>query len=158
MPKISPVQCSTAHLCVLLLSLRTALMTLSNSSFAQSATEMELIRERDQLGDEIGRLRADGQTEAVTRVRRMLEIEKQVSGPQHPDVARILDYQTELLVEVDEWSEALESKTSAVAIWSAAFGPDHWRAKSGRSDLALLQTKSSLTPEQRQRLAVAENG
>lgn len=159
MLRISPVQFSTAHLLVLLLSFNTPLMTFSNSSIAQNPADKELIRERDQLGEEAGRLRAEGQTkEAVTRVRRMLEIEKKVSGPQHPEVARLLDYQTDLLQELDEWSEALESKTSAVAIWSAAFGPDHWRAKSGRSDLVLLQTKSSLTREQRQRLAVAEDG
>lgn len=144
---------------ILLLLISAAFPTSSSSLFGQDAFKQELIRERDQLGDEIGRLRADGQVQdAATRVRRMLEIERTVSGPQHPEVASVLDYQTDLLVELDEWSEALDSKTRAVEIWTLAYGPDHWRSVSGRSDLALLQSKSQMTPEQRKRLALAEDG
>jgi CHAT domain-containing protein/tetratricopeptide (TPR) repeat protein len=94
------------------------------------AERNELIRERDRLGEEAGRLRSAGKlAEAITRVRRMIEIERLVSGPNHLETANVVEYLADLLEDADDWPGALQARDDAAAMYRTTDGPDHWRTR-----------------------------
>ncbi len=117
-----------------------------------SAARDELIGERNRLGQEAGQLRARGQLdEAIQRVRRTVEIERKVSGPEHPEVAVVLKYLSALLQEKDDWAAAIGAAEQVVAIYRAAGGDQHWKTVSAENEMATLRAVAGRSPQDRQR-------
>ena len=83
----------------------------TTESTLSESQKSELIRERDQLGEEAGLHRQNQQLpEAIACVQRMVKIEEQVSGRKNVEVASVLDYLAELLTESRDWQTAIQVK------------------------------------------------
>ena len=126
-------------LCLLHLALFAGPAALRAEDVLSEAQKRELIQERDRLGQEASALQANGKLDsAIDAARRMLEIERRVSGPKHPEVVAVLEYLSSLLRNRDDWKGAIAASQEVVAIDRALYGPKAWQSVSAERNVATL--------------------
>ena len=121
---------------------------------AQEAEEL-LQQWRSGLG-QANRLRAEGKlAEAITAAERVLEIERQLLGKVHPQVAATLPWLAEMQEANQDLVAAETSRREALAVSTQLYGKDDWRVAEARVGLEQLQALAQLEPSQRARLETA---
>ena len=78
-------------------------------------------------------------TSAEPLMRRALEIDEAAYGPDHPEVARVLNNLAQLLQATNRLSEAEPRMRRALEVFSASHGPDHPSTQTVAGNLAVLQ-------------------
>jgi len=102
------------------------------------------------------RLLAKGElAEAIALGRRVLEIERQLLGTVHPQVAGTLQWLAVMQEAHRDLAAAETSRREAVAVTTQLYGEDDWRVAEARVGLAQLQALAKLDPAERTRLETA---
>jgi tetratricopeptide (TPR) repeat protein len=85
----------------------------------------------------------------------MLAIDREVLGAEHPEVAGSLQWLGEVYAERDDFVAARKALQEALAIEMKLHGEKHWRVTDVRWALARVERLATLDPDQRRRLAEA---
>jgi CHAT domain-containing protein/Tfp pilus assembly protein PilF len=92
---------------------------------------------------------AEKLTDAITAVEKMLEIEREVRGANHPETIASLENLADLLLKKSDFDGARRYADEVAAIKTKRYGADHWQTAEARFQVRLIDTLRSLTPEQR---------
>ena len=121
-----------------------------------AAERQERLQERDRLGAEARRLRAQGQLdEAITAAEKMLAIEREVLGAEHPAVAVSLEWLAKVYIEREVFAAARKARQEVLALRGKLHGMKPWKVTDARLALADVERVAALSPDQRRRLAEA---
>src|SRR5271170_1153504 len=100
--------------------------------------DADLLAEAAALGQQAIAFYQLGQyAEAEPLHKRALAIREKALGPDHPDVATILNNLTRIYQAQGRYTEAEPDFKRALAIWEKALGPDHPNVGSGLNNLAV---------------------
>jgi tetratricopeptide (TPR) repeat protein/CHAT domain-containing protein len=117
----------------------------------------KLLTERNRLWREANRLRDEGKVgEAIPAARQMLAIERQLFGNANAGVVQSLDWLAQSHVMRDEFEAARTARQEASAICTKLYGDKDWRTADARQALQDVELRSRLTPDERRRLADAD--
>ena len=111
---------------------------------------------RDRLWAEAQRLRAQGQLdEAITAAEKMLAIERAALGAEHPEVAVSLEWLAKVYIERADFAAARKARQEVLALRGKLHGMKPWQVTDARLALADVERLAALSPDQRRRLAEA---
>jgi CHAT domain-containing protein/Tfp pilus assembly protein PilF len=115
--------------------------------------QRERLKGRDRLKQEARSLSSAGHlNEAVAATEKVLAIERDVFGSQHPDVAGTLSRLADLQEQREHFDAARQARKETLAIRMQLHGAGHWETIDARLAAAWLERMSKLPPAQRQRL------
>jgi tetratricopeptide (TPR) repeat protein len=122
--------------------------------FAQQPSRLEEAR---QLGSRVGQLRLAGKfAEAAAVLEKKLAIERDVLGNESPRAIETLEQLAAARQDAEDFDAARVAWKEALGLRTKAQGAKHWRTVSTRINLAHMERVAALRPEQRTRLAQAE--
>ena len=116
---------------VLLLTLLCGGPLIPSPTLGQAAGDerQERLQERDRkLWAEAQRLRAQGKLdEAITAAEKMLAIEREVLGAEHPEVAVSLEWLAKVYIEREDFAAARKARQEVLALRGKLHGRNHGR-------------------------------
>ena len=111
-----------------------------------TAAQQARLKERNQFWKEAGQLRDAGKIdEAIAATQKTLDIDREVLGAEHHEVAASLSFLAGLLETNEDFAAARKDRDDALAIETSGFGKEHWHAIDARlalDNLALLEKLS----------------
>ncbi len=115
--------------------------------------QREKLKERDQLKEEIKKLRASGKlAEAIATAQKIVAIERQVLGNVQDDLADSLALLADLQEEQEDFPGARKVREEVLAIRSKLHGNEHWRVGDARRALLDLAHLAKLSQDDRKLL------
>ena len=99
------------------------------------------------LGAEARRLRAQGKLdEAITAAEKMLAIEREVLGAEHPEVAVSLEWLAQVYIEREDFAAARKARQEVLALRGKLHGMKPWQVTDARLALADVERLAALSP------------
>jgi WD40 repeat protein/Flp pilus assembly protein TadD len=115
------------------------------------------LKERNQLFAEAQKLRGEGKVaDAVAAAQKMLDIERDVLGGDHKEVADSLAFLAGLHRQNDDLPNAKRVLTDLLALRTKLDGAKHWRTTDVRLDLTLIDTLAGMSDAARRRAKEAD--
>jgi CHAT domain-containing protein/Tfp pilus assembly protein PilF len=118
--------------------------------------QKERLDQRDKLKAESHKLAAASKlAEALLQANKALDIEREILGDLHEDVAGSLQWLADLREARTEWAAARQARQEVLTIQTKLHGAGDWRVTDARLALAETERRAALTAEQRRRLSEA---
>jgi hypothetical protein len=122
-----------------------------------SPQQAERLQEGEKYARESGQLRDSGKlAEAIETGKKALAIYREVRGDTDNDVASGLEFLGDMLAKHGDFAAGRKALDEGLATRIKLFGNVHWQVTDARLTLDHLLLIEKLTPEQRQKLADAE--
>jgi CHAT domain-containing protein/tetratricopeptide (TPR) repeat protein len=103
------------------------------------------LRQRDGFKTQLAQLRGAGKfAEALVLAEKMLLVDREVFGPDHPLVAQSLAQTAELHVKLHDFPDAKRAAEHVRRIQAAWYTEQHWRAKDARLALERIEKLAAL--------------
>lgn len=108
------------------------------------------LAERDRLKESAANYYRQGKTVlAIEESQRQLDLEIEIFGAQHADVAATLENLCELLMFEERLDEARTAMQRAKQINTALHGPDDWRVRDNQTGIDFLDIVDEMDPDER---------
>lgn len=123
----------------------------------RSPAQRALLEERDRLDREADQLSADGKiAEAIRRVERIVQVNREVLGPNDDATGATLAWLASLYAMHEEFEAARKAARDRLACASAQHPADDWRVANARRELADIERLARLEAGPRRLLLEAE--
>ncbi len=123
---------------------------------AVTKEQQEKLKERDQLEEEIKKLRALGKlAEAISRAQKIVAIERQVLGNVQDDLADSLALLADLQEEQEDFPGARKAREEVLALRTKLHGNEHWMVSDAQRKLLDLARLAKLSQDDRKLLKEA---